>query len=407
MADESFDRDTASRAAELLLAAATPRLDADAMRRANAAMSHEGGIEWETFIPLARQHGVVSLLYRHLSAGALDISKVPDSAAAELRRVTGDIARRCLLLTGELVRLLDEFDRHGIRVVSLKGPILGQQVYGSIALRRFNDLDLLVATDDVGRASELLLRLGYANLKSESSDGLDAIRRDPSHHHSFLAATKTHRVELHYYLTRPVAGRRLTLASIEAGLERLPFHTTSVWMLRPEDLLVYLCLHGTEHLWERIEWVGAVAELARGDRIADWNRVATVARVFSADRAVTAGLQLVHDLFGVPVSSLWMGGDADARAAARSLAARFIADPSRSPSATERLAYHVRTEAGAASRRARLWSTLFVPTTADIDAIPLPRALWALYYVLRPARLTLRWFKGLERSVRRRAPPGS
>ncbi|HTE44956.1 MAG TPA: nucleotidyltransferase family protein, partial [Gemmatimonadaceae bacterium] len=316
---DEFNRDAAASEATVLLAAASVHPAADVVRRANAALSPEGGIDWQTFVPLASEHGVAPLLHHHLSSGVLDSSNLPESAVAEVRRVADGIARRSLLLTGELVALLNAFESEGIRVVSLKGPILAEQIYGSVALRRFNDLDLLVAPEDVERAIALLTSRGYTLDDSKISDDLEAIRRGvESYHRSLLSPAKTHRVELHHFLFAPLGHRTTTIAAIETGLVRRPFHATSVWMLQAEDLLAYLCVHGTKHAWQRIEWVGAVAELVRSGRVADWDRVDAVARAFGAEGAVAAGLHLVRDLFDAPVPELELTKRDSVRAAARS-----------------------------------------------------------------------------------------
>ena len=36
-------------------------------------------------------------------------------------------------------------------------------------------------------------------------------------------------------------------------------------MLPPEDLLVYLCEHGAEHSWSRLEWLVAVGRNKDGE----------------------------------------------------------------------------------------------------------------------------------------------
>jgi hypothetical protein len=396
---EPLNRDGASSEAELLLAVARPHLDADTVRRANAALAR--GIDWDTFIPLAYDHGVVPLLYRHLSSGSLDAAHVADDAVAASRRLAEKIARRSLFLTGELVTLLREFERQEIRVVPLKGPILAEQLYGSVALRRFNDLDLLVALEDLERATALIISRGYVLGDARASDAQPAMRRDRSQHRQLFAAANTHCVELHYYLLSPVGGRRVTMAMIESGLELGAIHGVPVGRLRGEELLVYLCVHGNSHAWARLEWLGSVAELLRSGRVVDWDRVSALALRFSAQRALRASLYLARDLFDAPIPSAVLRGDRAAQTVARSVAMRFLSDPGRQASPVESLVYQARTDDGFARRSARLWLILLVPTAADMAVVPLPRALHPLYYLVRPLRLAARRLRRLGRAASR------
>src|SRR6185503_8502263 len=66
-----------------------------------------------------------------------------------------------LLLTGELIKLLDSLDARGIPVIPLKGPTLAVRAYGDIGLRQFSDLDVLVRQSDVSRIQALLIENGF------------------------------------------------------------------------------------------------------------------------------------------------------------------------------------------------------------------------------------------------------
>ncbi|MCP4365035.1 MAG: nucleotidyltransferase family protein [Planctomycetes bacterium] len=50
-------------------------------------------------------------------------------------------------------------------VILLKGAHLAQVVYSNIALRPMGDIDILVKKNDLPKAKELLLELGYTPIK--------------------------------------------------------------------------------------------------------------------------------------------------------------------------------------------------------------------------------------------------
>jgi putative nucleotidyltransferase-like protein len=59
-------------------------------------------------------------------------------------------------------RLTAMLEEQGIRAVPLKGPKLSEELYGDIGRRLSNDIDLLVAPDQLAAAVEVVRTIGYA-----------------------------------------------------------------------------------------------------------------------------------------------------------------------------------------------------------------------------------------------------
>jgi len=100
-----------------------------------------------------------SPLYRSLSRNAPELV-----SKANLERLRGDFrsnVQRNLLLTAELLRLLDLFAVHGIAAAPFKGPVLAASAYEDLSLRQFSDLDVLVNRRDILKAEGLLASQGY------------------------------------------------------------------------------------------------------------------------------------------------------------------------------------------------------------------------------------------------------
>ncbi|MCB0226148.1 MAG: nucleotidyltransferase family protein, partial [Anaerolineae bacterium] len=108
---------------------------------------------------LAERHGLVPLLYRHLEA--IDPTASPKPIFARLWSQSQATAGRNLMLTQELLRLLDLLAANDIPAIPYKGPALAALVYGDISLRPFNDLDILVPQRAARRAKALLEANGY------------------------------------------------------------------------------------------------------------------------------------------------------------------------------------------------------------------------------------------------------
>jgi hypothetical protein len=368
------------------VACARLRLEPDDLARVHAAV--RTGVDWARVLELAKVHGLLPLLHRHVAGRALSLPPSADAALREQALITAGLS---LQLASDLLALLRLGAEHGITVVPLKGPVLAQQVYGSVTLRRIDDLDLLLSERDLMRFVRLLNARGYQPASRSSPVG-DDFDRENSHHVSVVDPRRRITVELHHCLLRPRARNRWSLEMIAPRLEQMQFMGYPVSVLTSEDLLVYLCEHGAEHTWCRLEWLVAVAELVRKGHVRDWTRVRRWANELGTTRRVNAALLLADELLGAGSPAGPATSERAGRAANRAIVLRrLLTDPLRTiESPPERFGYLFLTDRTIAARLRRCWTTLLTPSRADTQAFPLPRPLFPLYGVLRPVRLLAR-----------------
>jgi Uncharacterised nucleotidyltransferase len=371
---------------ELLLACARLHLEPGDLARARRAV--ERSIDWNRLIDLAHVHGLLPLLHEHAARGVVPW---PPDARADLDARARDLTVRNLHLTAELVVVLRLCADNDIQVVPLKGPVLAQQVYASVALRRVGDLDLLLRETDLARCLRLLEARGYQLAPGSASEEDEFDRRD-SHHVSVVDPRRQVKIELHRCLLRPRARGRWEFDTIAPRLEQMRFMGRPVSVFSPEDLLVYLCEHGAEHSWSRLEWLVAVAELLRSGTVRDWNRVWRWADELGTTRRVVAAQLLAHELLGAGGTDAAPPRDRAASAANRTVVLRRLAtEPVRTlESPAERFGYLFLTDRTTVARLRRCWTTLLTPSPADRQAFPLPKGLSALYLAARPLRLVVR-----------------
>lgn len=352
------------------------------------------GVNWDAFLAQGVHHGVLPLVGHHLRAGAVNGHAVPSDRLADIHARNGAIARRNFFLAAELAKLLRAFADAGIRVVSLKGPLLAETVYGSLALRRISDLDLLCDDADRSRGLAVLRAQGFREADlcpSADSRSRARIGRGPKDVTVF-DPTNTYRVELHRALRADRGRFRYDLDLIADGLGETRFRNAPVWAMCPEDLLVYLCMHGAIHTWERIEWLCGVAELLRSGMVRDWIRVESFARRLNEVRRLRAGLQTAHALLGAPAPESLLESDRGTRRAVHTVVKRLATNRAK-PRPTEAFAYMIRTDDRWSHRVQRCTNALLEPGVADVRMLSLPGALWPMYRVLRPMRLAVNLVK--------------
>jgi hypothetical protein len=363
----------------ILLACARLRLQPADAARIHAAAGR--GVDWEHLWQLAEAHKLVPLVQHHVATGALPVPSAPRSALKTLAAANG---RRALMLTAALLEVVDMCGAEGIPVVPLKGPLLAQHLYGAVAMRQARDLDLLVRQADVARLVRLLQVRGYQLRQSETAD-LDAFAVKDLHHLTVVEPLNGIRLEIHYWLLRPRGRRSHGFDDITPWLRPAAFYGRKVQVLDDEALLVYLCEHGAEHTWGRLEWLAGVNELGR--RV-DPARAAgsEFARALGTSKRVRAAMELA--------SRLLAGAPAPASRdliATRLVTRRLRREPDRVlETSAERFFYGLFTDASAGAIARRCWTMLLAPSVGDQRAMPLPRWLLPLHWLVRPFRLIAR-----------------
>jgi hypothetical protein len=81
-------------------------------------------------------------------------------------------------------------------------------------------------------------------------------------------------------------------------LEPIDLVGTAVPSLPLEDVLLFLCIHGFKHGWERLGWICDMAELLRVHQRMDWGRVLEQAEASGSRRILLLGVLLASDLLG-------------------------------------------------------------------------------------------------------------
>lgn len=259
--------------------------------------SLEEEADWNALIQLAAFHRVAPLLYKSLRNTCPQV--VPASVLTDLAAYVRSASSRSLLLTGELLRLLKRLEAQGIPAIPFKGPALACLLYGDPALRHFDDLDILVRQEDYASAKRLLLSLGYQPefLLTERQE--KSFLQNRFHEHFTLTRGIRIDVELHCGIVPEDFPFHQDLEGVWERRELVSFAGTTVATLSPEDLLLYLCVHGSRHLWLRLQWICDVAQLVRRHATMDWDRVVEQAKTSGGRRMFFLGIFLASDILGM------------------------------------------------------------------------------------------------------------
>jgi hypothetical protein len=271
-------------------------------------------VEAEALVRAAGRHGLAGFTAHALERAGWTL---PEQAREALRRESLSSAARAIRVNTLLLRSVEALAGAGVVPVVLKGPALARRFYPEPFHRATTDVDLLVAREQVEVASRALAGLGLKQAPERAGHG-----GEHTHHREFQGSAGL--VELHY---RALTGYGLALEAeaLLAHAEEAELEGRRVRYLRAEDELVYLSLHASNHLLQRLSWLFDLKLLVLARPELRWERVVEVARATAFPHLAWYALEAAHRLLGAPVPSQVLTELAPPRWQ-RLMAARFFSE---------------------------------------------------------------------------------
>ena len=379
---DSAALDSACREKQLLVCGA--RVNVEPAFAARIRELARAGVDWEYFIAQAQEHSIAPLLERNLRSCAAEI---PAAVAARLASIARENALRSVAQTAELLRVVSLLESEGIGTLPYKGPVIAAQAYGDIAVRQFEDLDIILPQRHLRAADAAVRSLGYeprfAFVHSSKRDSIPG-------EYNYFNATRKITLELHTEATLrhfPVAPQ---LAEYFARAYTVYLGGRSVRTFCAEDALPVYCFHGTMDFWARLVWIADVAELLRSQAHLDWDPLWRVTETLRAGRMVHLGLALAAGILKAPIPrevEARVRADTRATALALEIGKRLLSRQAREQTAWERFRYRRATVAGIGAGWRYAVRLTLSPAEEDWKQTQLPPALAPLHAVVRPLRL--------------------
>ena len=247
---------------ELILGCARATMEAQVAERIRSLAGN--ALDWDWVVDISVRNGVGPLLYKSLKTLAPSAAPLPIMETLQ-RHYYQNIAHN-LAMEDQLSTLLRAFQAAEIPAIPYKGPALAATVYGNVGLRVFGDLDILIQKEDVPRAADLMISLGYR----------------PDLSHSPLNSWPAY---VHHFNELPFTGASKALVELQWEIVpdhfAFPIEPLCLWddrtssqacatglsnHLHQRKLLLMLCVHGAKDSWGRLAWICDIAELLRKSR---------------------------------------------------------------------------------------------------------------------------------------------
>jgi hypothetical protein len=237
-------------------------------------------------LQLLRYHRLTPWLYREVAQKGWEHYITSPALLQDLRRdylLALNISARQSEMT---LRLVQRFSEARIEVILLKGADLRHRLYGDPAARLMDDVDFLIDRKDFPEAGRLLAEMGFHLPLGhvDRTPGYEAILERAV---QYMPSTEGEfSLDLHWEIGALLYFYRLPFTPLREDAVPFSSHELSVYVLSPEDLIIYLCLNtfkdpGIPILSQFLDLLLALTGLP-----INWPRLNNRARSFRCQRPV-------------------------------------------------------------------------------------------------------------------------
>ena len=225
-------------------------------------------LNWDEVSALAFWQGVGALLYLRLIESGYG-SAVPDHVMEKLRGEYFRNVARNNYLYKELNNILTAFQKEPVDVILLKGLALVKTVYNDMGARHIGDIDLLVKSEDLSHAENIMSKLGYIHPEGKTREwSIEKV-----HHLNYIHPEKNIPVEIHWHISHKSHQGQVFINSDEIikqfwkRARVVPMVDGEVKVLSPEDVLIHLSHHFIKHRFFSPEWGYQLYFISKGSFI--------------------------------------------------------------------------------------------------------------------------------------------
>jgi hypothetical protein len=360
------------------------RACSDPLNRSDTGWLSSQQPNWARLIALAQHHGLIP----HLSA-ALDKNRfhIPDPVQEEVRAENFKNTRIALWLTRELVRILEQLKSRNVDALPYKGPALAEIIYGDVAARQFNDIDILIRARDLPIAISALHELGYEpGLELTPQQQRELLRH--GYEYTFDGQHGRNLVELQWNLMPRFYAVDLDVDELFERAVPINISGEPARTLCREDQFLVLCCHAAKHVWAQVSMLRDVAGMLVSQPL-DWEFIHAQANRFGIVRIVGITLFLCESLWGTSLPSGSMTQTAS-RPIVSDLMHRLAAGQEFDPESVSYFRRMLQIRERNNDRCRFVWRLATTPSVKEWSTVRLPSLLFPLYRGVRLFRVAAR-----------------
>jgi len=344
---------------------------------------YQNEIDWDLFLKLAFHHRLYPLLYLKLME--IEGCWIPLDVLQTLSHSYKRNTFKMLHLSGEMEKLSKLFMENEIPTIVLKGPVLAKDLYGDLSRRTCGDLDIFIPINDLEKADELLVALGY-----EKDEYIQTLLNDwkwRHHHFTYYHPIMGTKIEIHWRLN-PSPSIEPSFNELWERKRQSTITSYPVYILSEEDLFYFLVTHGARHGWSRLRWLVDIHQMVQ--KQLNWD---IVRKLFKKNKCEKMGGQslilsskLLHTVLPEDLRILTRSKKSQKLAYEAFFYLERMVNLHTDPVPIDVAKYHANHLFSLMSYQQKLvyFFSVLHPFYTDIETFPLPKKLHFLYFPLRP-----------------------
>lgn len=373
---------------KLLLLIARTEVDDETRKEISSTVKQD--INWDYFLKKSSMHKLKPLIYVQFSKTCPEL--VPKRVMDELKEYYYENTRKNLLLTGELIKILNQLDSENICAVTYKGPSLALVAYEDLTLREFVDVDLVVNRTDTKKVRKIMDKLAYELITLPDNFNEDLYFKTQTEH-KFINPNSNTVFEFHNRVQGHFFYFPIDPAFLYEDLKHVKINNNHVKTFTNENLLLLLCIHCARHNWSCIAWICDIHELIQKEEI-EWAKVFENSEKLKVKRILSTTLLLSEYLLKTDLPSEVsnnLNDDVEAGKICKSVIGKIFNWDHESYTILERLSLDIRKRENIKLSLIDVLSSIFKPTYEDFRKLKLPVNLYYFYYIIRPVLLFIRY----------------
>ena len=227
---------------QLILNCARMELDGPLLHRTEEILQKP--LAWDAVLFFAELHSVAPLLHYHLRHFD-GLGLIPPEARRRLLQLSHRAGYQNRHFSQALRELLEVFAEASIPVIVLKGLSLVELIYRNLSLRPLIDLNILIPSEKLQTAENLLLRMGYADSIPHPLQSF--YRWIRSHVHLVRSGDFEVRLLLQLDVVNWPRIHAIDLPRLWREAQPAKISGYDSLIPSPTDLLLYLCIQPDKH----------------------------------------------------------------------------------------------------------------------------------------------------------------
>ncbi len=347
-------------------------------------------VDWAFLERIITAHQIHPFVYKTLSVRPGNVNA--DFMIA-LRGYCRSIAAGNLQKLSELTAAYKAMKLAGALAVPYKGVLLSHMLFGDYITRETADIDFLLRPEDFSKAHAALIQLGFTSKYYNP----DFERQFLKTSHELLYRKETPsgpiKIELHWAATNHMMNIPLGNDQVLSDLQKVQLPGgEAVALSQQNHLLVLLVHHGVNDVWRVLRHGIDIALFVHklGSDI-DWPALYAATVKYKIRRTTQVGFELNHLLFGIPIPPPFATG----APLQKQIIDNILVFPSlpKPKLALSNLKQQLNLRDSTADKVRLVAEYLYTgitPNVRDMEAMPLSKGLYPLYYVAKPFRLLFR-----------------